>query len=86
MGGNRQLGKIVGTTVRGGNSGQNNQFTLPEPAGVNPASYEAEPLSISSTVYGYFGAQNPEVLTRDDVDNPDGDVRLNEAEPGVTIV
>jgi len=82
MNGNRTLGKIVGKTVRGGNSGQNNQFTLPDPAG----SYEAEPLSISSTVYRYFGAQNPEVLTKDDVDNPSGDVSLDESIASEPIV
>jgi hypothetical protein len=74
MNGNRTLGKIVGTTERQGNSGQNNQFTAP-----TSGSYEAEPLSISSTVYRYFGAQNPEVLTKDDVDNPNGDVPLDES-------
>ena len=81
MNGNRTLGKIVGTTQRQGNSGQNNQFTAP-----TAASYEAEPLSISSTVYRYFGAQNPEVLTKDDVDNPSGDVPLDESVASVPIV
>ena len=81
MNGNRTLGKIVGATERQGNSGQNNQFTAP-----TSSSYEAEPLSISSTVYGYFGALNPEVLTKDDVDNPNGDVPLDESIASETIV
>ena len=70
---NRQLGKIVGTTVRQGQSGNNNQFTVP-----TDSSYEAEPLSIASSVYAYFGARNPQVLTKDDMENPNGDAALNE--------
>ncbi len=36
-------------------------------------SLEAEPLAIASTVYKYFGANNPKALTRDAALNPDGD-------------
>ncbi len=79
--GPRQLGKIVGTTVRGGNSGQNNQFTLP-----TSESYEIEPLAIASTTYTYFGAQNPHVLTKDEAMNPLGDEAINENIGSVPIV
>jgi len=53
----RGLGKIVGTTQRIGSSGVNRQFTSP-----TENSYQAEPFSIASTVYKYFGVQNTEVL------------------------
>jgi hypothetical protein len=78
------LGKVVGRTVRVGESGTNNQVT--EPA---PGSYKAEPMSVAATVYSYFGVQNPEVLTRDDELNPDGVPAIDEtqtgepAEPGI---
>ncbi len=74
MNGNRTMGKVIGTTMRQGNSGQNNQFTMP-----TTSSYEAEPLSIASTTYRYFGAQNPQVLTQDDMDNPNGDPAIDES-------
>ena len=75
------LGKVVGTTVRVGNSGVNNQMT--EPA---PASYEAEPMSIAATVYSYFGVQipasptanNPSILTADPTINPAGVPAIDE--------
>ncbi|MBL1261181.1 MAG: DUF1501 domain-containing protein [Thiotrichaceae bacterium] len=53
----RGLGKIVGKTQRIGASGVNRQFTSP-----TDDSYQAEPFSIASTVYKYFGVQNTEVL------------------------
>ncbi len=53
----RGLGKIVGKTQRIGSSGVNRQFTSP-----TDDSYQAEPFSIASTVYKYFGVQNTEVL------------------------
>jgi len=53
----RGLGKIIGKTQRIGASGVNRQFTSP-----TEDSYQAEPFSIVSTVYKYFGVQNTEVL------------------------
>ncbi|VAW52120.1 hypothetical protein MNBD_GAMMA05-652 [hydrothermal vent metagenome] len=76
-GGAAALGKVVGSTVRVGNSGTNNQVT--EPA---PGSYEAEPMSVASTVFSYFGVQNPEVLTADDEFNPAGVPVIDETQPG----
>lgn len=76
-GGADALGKVVGSTVRVGAGGTNNQVT--EPA---PGSYEAEPMSVASTVYSYFGVQNPEVLTRDDELNPDGVPKIDETVAG----
>ena len=73
-GGAAALGKVVGKTVRVGQGGTNNQVT--EPA---PGSYEAEPMSVASTVYSYFGVTNPEVVTRDDELNPDGVPAIDEA-------
>ncbi len=71
------LGKVVGSTVRVGSGGTNNQVT--EPA---QGSYEAEPMSVASTVYSYFGVQNPEVLTRDDELNPGGVPKIDETVAG----
>lgn len=73
------LGKVVGRTVRSGDSGTNDQFTVPA-----SGSYEAEPMSIAASVFSYFGVQNPQILTADPERNPDGDVALDEtvaAEP-----
>ena len=75
----RQLGKVVGTTVRVGDPGTNNQVT--EPAS---GSYEAEPMSIASSVYSYFGVQNPEILTADGERNPSGDPAIDETVAGET--
>ncbi len=71
------LGKVVGRTVRVGDSGSNNQVT--EPA---PGSYEAEPMSVASTVFSYFGVQNPEILTADEELNPAGVPAIDETQPG----
>ena len=71
------LGKVVGRTQRVGDPGTNNQVTEPV-----PGSYEAEPMSVASTVYSYFGVQNPEVLTADDERNPDGVPAINETVGG----
>ena len=71
------LGKVVGRTQRVGDPGTNNQVTEPV-----PGSYEAEPMSVASTVYSYFGVQNPEVLTADDERNPDGVPAIDETEAG----
>jgi len=71
------LGKVVGKTSLFGPAKQNRQYT--EPA---DDSYEAEPLSIASTVYQYFGAGNPQALTRDAEMNPDGDAGIDETIAG----
>ncbi len=76
-GGVAALGKVVGETVRVGSSKSNNQVT--EPA---QGSYEAEPMSVASTVFSYFGVQNPELLTADDELNPDGVPAIDETQPG----
>lgn len=52
------LGKIVGNTERIGTGFQNRQFTAP-----TSDSYQCEPFSIASSIYKYFGVQNPEILT-----------------------
>jgi hypothetical protein len=54
----RALGKLVGRTQRIGTPFQNRQFTSP-----TADSYQCEPFSIASTIFKYFGVQNPEVLT-----------------------
>ncbi|MGD9224714.1 MAG: DUF1501 domain-containing protein [Desulfobacteraceae bacterium] len=54
----RALGKLVGRTHRIGTPFQNRQFTSP-----TADSYQCEPFSIASTLFKYFGVQNPEVLT-----------------------
>jgi hypothetical protein len=54
----RALGKLVGRTQRIGTPFQNRQFTSP-----TADSYQFEPFSIASTIFKYFGVQNPEVLT-----------------------
>ena len=69
----RTLGKVVGTTVRVGDTGTNNQFTNPA-----PGSYEFEPMSVASSVYSYLGVQNPNVVTADPDMNPTGDPAIDE--------
>jgi uncharacterized protein (DUF1501 family) len=54
----RTLGKLVGKTRRIGTAFQNRQFTSP-----TDDSYQCEPFAIASTLFKYFGVQNPEVLT-----------------------
>ncbi len=71
------LGKVVGKTERVGDSGTNNQFTVP-----TATSYKFEPMSVASTIYSYFGVQNPEILTADPVLNPAGDPAINEGLTG----
>ncbi len=71
------LGKVVGKTERFGDAKQNRQFTRP-----TSDSYEVEPMSIGSTVYSYFGVQNPEVLTADVGMNPSGDSKIDETVAG----
>ncbi len=71
------LGKVVGKTERIGTPGQNRQWTNP-----TDDSYQAEPMSIASSVYAYFGVQNPEVLTSDPNINPSGDPKIDETVAG----
>ncbi len=54
----RALGKLAGRTQRIGTPFQNRQFTSPA-----TDSYQFEPFSIASTIFKYFGVQNPDVLT-----------------------
>ena len=54
----RVLGKLVGKTQRIGTAFKNRQFTSP-----TEDSYQCEPFAIASTLFQYFGVQNPEVLT-----------------------
>lgn len=54
----RELGKVVGETVRQGKTNENRQYTYP-----TDNSYQCEPFSISASIYKYFGVQNPEILT-----------------------
>lgn len=75
------LGKIVGTTNIFGTPGQNRLFTKPSHPtgdegvgvlgglnqdGVPISTYEFEPQAVASTVYGWFGVTNPELLTKND--------------------
>ncbi|HFE39482.1 MAG TPA: DUF1501 domain-containing protein [Gammaproteobacteria bacterium] len=53
-----ELGKIVGKTKRIGKAKVNRQFTSP-----TDDSYQCEPFAVASTIYQYFGVQNPELLT-----------------------
>lgn len=72
-GGAAALGKVVGRTVRVGDGGTNNQVTEPD-----AGSYTFEPMAVASSVYSYFGVQNPEVLTAGEV-NPEGVAAIDEA-------
>jgi hypothetical protein len=54
----RKLGKVVGKTQRIGTAFENRQFTGP-----TADSYQFEPFAIASTMYRYFGIENPELLT-----------------------
>jgi hypothetical protein len=54
----RTLGKLVGKTQRTGTPYRNRQFTAP-----TDDSYQCEPFAIASTLFKYFGVQNPELLT-----------------------
>ena len=71
------LGKVVGKTEIYGPAKENRQYTRP-----TSDSYEAEPLSIASTVYQYFGARNPQALTQDAQMNPQGDIAIDETQAG----
>ncbi len=76
-GGESALGKVVGTTVRNGTSKTNNQYTVP-----TSDSPTFEPMSIASSIYGYFGVQNPDFMTADPENNPNGDSPIDETLPG----
>lgn len=54
----RVLGKLVGRTERIGDGNQSRHFTSP-----TADSYQCEPFSIASTIFKYFGVQDPELLT-----------------------
>lgn len=77
-GGTSALGKVVGTTERVGRSKTNNQYTTP-----TDDSYQAEPMAIAASMYRYFGAQNPQVMTADPLFNPQGDGPLDETVAGI---
>jgi len=66
------LGKIVGETMRIGNSKENRQYTSP-----NTNSYQFEPYALSSSIYRYFGLMNPELLT--------GHVAIDEQQEGIPL-
>ncbi len=76
-GGAAALGKVVGTTMRVGQAGTNNQVLEP-----TSTSYEFEPMSVASSIYSYFGVQNPEIITSDVDMNPDGDPIIDETVAG----
>jgi len=79
----RQLGKVVGRTQRVGDSGTNNQVTEPVgPSYAEGGSYTFEPMSVASSIYSYFGAQNPQILTADPDLNPSGDPAIDETVAG----
>jgi hypothetical protein len=71
------LGTVVGTTRRAGSSKTNNQYTVP-----TSDSPTWEPMSVASSIYGYFGATNSHILTADATYNPEGDVRFEDRLPG----
>jgi uncharacterized protein (DUF1501 family) len=54
----RALGKLAGTTKRIGTPFENRQYTSPR-----NSSYQCEPFAIASSMFKYFGVQNPEILT-----------------------
>ncbi len=62
----RILGKLVGKTQRIGTPFRNRQFTSP-----TSDSYQCEPFAIASTIYKYFGVQNPELIN--------GELPINES-------
>jgi uncharacterized protein (DUF1501 family) len=66
------MGTVIGTTVRSGTSKTNNQYTVP-----TTDSPTWESMSVASSIYGYFGATNSNVMTASP-DNLDGDVRLED--------
>lgn len=75
------LGKVVGLTRRVGRAGTNDQ--VQEPAS---GSYEFEPMSLAASIYRYFGAQNPEMLTADPTLNTAGSPPIDEAVAGEPVL
>ncbi len=69
------LGKVVGSTVRTGQAGSNNQFQVPA-----NGSYEFEPASVAASIYAAYGAQNPQALTADELLNPAGSAPVDETQ------
>jgi len=72
-----KLGSVIGTTERAGTPGTNNQYTVP-----TSDSLTWEPMSIAASIYEYFGAANPEVMTASSED-PAGDGSLASKLPAV---
>ncbi|HEX5635464.1 MAG TPA: DUF1501 domain-containing protein, partial [Gammaproteobacteria bacterium] len=82
QGGTSALGKVVGKTERFGDAGLNRQFTRP-----TSDSYEAEPMAIASSVYKYFGVQNPAVLTASAaMGDPEGSPPIDETVQGEPVL
>lgn len=71
---------LIGRTIREGTSKTNNQYTVP-----TSDSATFEPMSVASSIYGYFGATNSHILTADPTFNPDGDLRLEDILPDLTV-
>lgn len=67
------LGTVVGATRRAGTSKTNNQYTVPD-----TGSPTWEPMSVASSIYGYFGATNSSILTADPTFSPAGSIRLED--------
>ena len=67
----RALGKLAGRTQRIGTPFQNRQFTAP-----TDNSYQFEPFAIASTIFKYFGVQNPEALTGEPAIDESGTVPI----------
>lgn len=57
----RALGQIVGETHRVGDSKVNRQFTVP-----TDNSYQFEPFALASSMFKYFGVNNPQIFTGED--------------------
>ncbi len=72
------LGKVVGSTEVFGSGENNRLFTRP-----TDSSYQAEPMSIASSIYQYFGATNAASMTQDVEYNPTGDAPIDETVAGV---
>lgn len=83
------LGKIVGRTMLTGQTKTNDQYMVPERLDnddPNTWSYEFEPMSMASSIYRYFGVQNPEVLTADPTFYPNGVGTIDETKPAEALL
>ncbi|WP_044617546.1 DUF1501 domain-containing protein [Gynuella sunshinyii] len=69
----RALGNVIGETIRAGQTGTNNQYTVPD-----NGSKTWEPMSVAASTYRYFGATNPHIMTADPTYNPQGDKTLED--------